>query len=191
MPNSYGKFTLIWQSPQGVPKELRINKQTKKPGLVIELINFNWSRNLLSVEKVSEIKVDHFTSIFGFPCRQHNNLSIFSSIHTLKAELQLLSMLPAQAHKVPPKSFVNVIYSARVLLNHLPMLWQASLTSKYRLTIHFPASADHPKGEYLVLPLQAVSPIFYFHFYTYLLFYIFSCRVFWHIPWIFFLLKNE
>lgn len=68
-------------------------------------------------------------------------------------------MPPAPAHKAPPMRFVNIIYSATALLDHLSVPWQASRNSKYHLAIHFPVSANHPEGEYL-LPLQAFPPFF-------------------------------
>lgn len=88
----------------------------------------------------------------------------------------------------PSPGFTAVIFSSAV---HGPLFKHLSTRTRQPLTVHSTSNQPLPPV-LLVLLLQGfdLSPVFFFFFfcplYTYLLFYKFSCRVFWHIPWIFF-----
>ena len=111
-------------------------------------------------KKGSEIKVDQLgRQHLWLPCRQCNYLSIFS-IPKLKAEIQILPMLPA------PIQGSTKELCQRLVSQSSPQPSFYSLTGFIKFQVSpnhsLPASANHPQGEYLVPPLQAVSPIFLF-----------------------------
>lgn len=90
----------------------------------------------------------------------------------------------------------KIIFSSAV---HRPLFKHLSTRTRQALTAHSTSNQPlSPALFVLLLPGFNLSPVFCFvlwiflgPLYTYLLFYKFSCRVFWHIPWIFFWLKNE